>query len=165
MVSYQELEEWIYGKKSIDVGLLKQNSRLARGYSEDDIQIKWFWEILEEMPQVARRKFICFCFAQYTIPPNEEFERRALRFQIKPVMEGEGKHQREVRGNQDLRLPRADTCFFNFELPKYSSKEVMKKKMLSAMSLDNMSLNAEEENVQMDNQLSPRSGGSNDDDY
>jgi len=41
----------------------------------------------------------------------------------------------------------------------------MKKKILLAMSMDNMSLNAEEENVQMDNQLSPRSGGSNDDDY
>jgi len=27
----------------------------------------------------------------------------------------------------DQRLPKADTCFFNFELPRYSSKEVMKR--------------------------------------
>ena len=43
----------------------------------------------------------------------------------------------------DKRLPEADTCFFNFGLPKYSSKEIMKKQILSAITLDNVSLNAE----------------------
>jgi len=145
MVGYQELEEWIYGKKLIDVGLLKQNSRLAAGYSEDDPVIKWFWEVVTEFPEAERRKLICFCFAQYTIPRNEEFERRGLRFQIKPTMEGPGSNRRESKADQDLRLPRADTCFFNFELPRYSSKEVMKKKILKALHMDNMSLNAEAE--------------------
>jgi other hect domain ubiquitin protein ligase E3 len=40
-------------------------------------------------------------------------------------------------------LPKADTCFFNFELPNYSSKEAMKKRILFAISFDNVSLNAE----------------------
>jgi other hect domain ubiquitin protein ligase E3 len=28
--------------------------------------------------------------------------------------------------NQDLALPKADTCFFNIELPDYSTKAIMK---------------------------------------
>ena len=39
------------------------------------------------MTQDERRKFIRFCFAQSTIPPNdEEFERRQIRFLIKPAL-------------------------------------------------------------------------------
>jgi len=169
MVGYQELEEWIYGKKLIDVGLLKQNARLAPGYSEDDSVVKWFWEVLTEFSQADRRKLICFCFAQYTIPRNEEFERRGLRFQIKPAMEGGGRKQRESRANPDMRLPRADTCFFNFELPRYSSKEIMKNKILKAMNMDNMTLNADAEPdapIDAARPPSPGSGGSRfDDDY
>jgi hypothetical protein len=41
---------------------------------------------------------------------------------IRPVA-GKGSGE----NNLDKRLPEADTCFFNFGLPKYSSKEVMKK--------------------------------------
>jgi hypothetical protein len=45
------LEEWIYGKKSIDVELLRRHTEYARGYNENQSQeIKWFWEILREMP-------------------------------------------------------------------------------------------------------------------
>ena len=61
---------------------------------------------------------------------------------IRPVA-GKGSGE----NNLDKRLPEADTCFFNFGLPKYSSKEVMKKQILSAITLDNVSLNAEQENV------------------
>ena len=38
-------------------------------------------------------------------------------------------------------FPKADTCFFILELPEYSSKEVMKSKILQAVNLDNVSIN------------------------
>jgi len=41
---------------------------------------------------------------------------------IRPVA-GKGSGENSL----DKRLPEADTCFFNFGLPKYSSKEVVKK--------------------------------------
>jgi len=47
------------------------------------------------------------------------------------------------------RLPKASTCFFNFGLPKYLSKEVMRAKILFAITFDNVSLNAEQRNMQM----------------
>ena len=167
MVSYQELEEWIYGKKSIDVELLRRHTEYAKGYSpKESDQIEWFWEILKEMTQEERRKFIRFCFAQSTIPPNdEEFERRQIRFLIKPALAaGAGKEAGAGSATaMDQRLPKADTCFFNFELPKYSSKEAMKRQILFAISFDNVSLNAEQEDMQSAGGLSQRSQGDGDD--
>ncbi len=40
-------------------------------------------------------------------------------------------------------FPKADTCFFSIELPEYTSKEIMKKKILQAITLDNVSINAD----------------------
>ena len=47
-------------------------------------------------------------------------------------------------------LPKADTCFFNLELPNYETKEMLKEKLLYAIHTDCVSMNAEAE---MANQL------------
>lgn len=44
----------------------------------------------------------------------------------------------------DKQLPRADTCFFNIELPDYSSVEIMRNKIMLAIYTDCDSMNAEE---------------------
>jgi HECT-domain (ubiquitin-transferase) len=36
-------------------------------------------------------------------------------------------------GNMDGYLPRAHTCFFSLELPKYSSKDILRSKLLTAI--------------------------------
>jgi other hect domain ubiquitin protein ligase E3 len=46
--------------------------------------------------------------------------------------------------NQDQALPKADTCFFNIELPDYSTRAIMREKILLAVNLDNVSINADE---------------------
>jgi other hect domain ubiquitin protein ligase E3 len=49
-------------------------------------------------------------------------------------------------GNQDKILPRADTCFFNLELPNYSTYEVLKERIILAITIDCDSMNAEDPN-------------------
>mmetsp|Transcript_28539 Transcript_28539/g.43132 ORF Transcript_28539/g.43132 Transcript_28539/m.43132 type:complete len:95 (-) Transcript_28539:374-658(-) len=63
MVGHKELEEWIYGKKTIDIELLRRHTKFSKGYHEADKEIRWFWDILHELTQEDRRKFIRFCFA------------------------------------------------------------------------------------------------------
>jgi hypothetical protein len=46
-------------------------------------------------------------------------------------------------GNVDGALPKADTCFFNLELPDYSTKEIMRQRILLAIHTDCDSMNAE----------------------
>ena len=62
MVGHLELEEWVYGKKTIDIELLKRHTD-SKAFPENSDAITWFWEILEEMSQEERRKFIRFCYA------------------------------------------------------------------------------------------------------
>lgn len=42
-----------------------------------------------------------------------------------------------------MRLIKASTCFFNMQLPRYSSYEILKDKILKAIVMDNVTLNAE----------------------
>ena len=60
-------------------------------------------------------------------------------------------------------FPKADTCFFSLELPEYSSKDAMKNKILTAINLDNVSINADKANP--DSNINERSSGMYNDDY
>lgn len=62
-------------------------------------------------------------------------------------------------GNQDQLFPKADTCFFNLELPEYSSIETMREKILLAINIDSDSMNAEEAFNELENER-----GNHDDD-
>ena len=57
----------------------------------------------------------------------------------------------------DKALPKADTCFFNLELPKYSTLEIMRERILLAINFDCDSMNAEELII-----LDPNGQGHND---
>ena len=85
------------------------------------------------VPQEQRRKFIKFVWGQERLPATDsEYVRRGVRLLIKPVLAapiGPG-------ASIDQLLPRADTCFFNLELPAYSSEEVMYQRMMTVLSID-----------------------------
>lgn len=55
--------------------------------------------------------------------------------------------------NNDQSLPKADTCFFNIELPNYSTKQIMKSKLLLAINMDCVSINADDNFNPDDNPL------------
>lgn len=50
-------------------------------------------------------------------------------------------------GNPDLVFPKADTCFFNLELPNYSSQAILKQKLLTAILTDSDSMDADTREV------------------
>jgi len=70
------------------------------------------------------------------LPENDDaFARNFIRFMIKPAI--------YAANDPDRCLPRADTCFFNLELPNYSSYEILKEKLLIAISYDIDTINAD----------------------
>jgi len=58
---------------------------------------------------------------------------------IKPSMSQHG----------DKALPKADTCFFNLELPDYSTAAIMRERMLLAIHTDCDSMNAEQNHMNL----------------
>ncbi|CAD8163525.1 unnamed protein product [Paramecium octaurelia] len=135
-VSAEDLELWVCGRPIVDVDLLKRHTRYSGDLNENSDRIKFFWEALYELSEQEKLRFIKFCWGQERLPANdEEFDRNQIRFMIKPST---------VNTKQPNKaLPKADTCFFNLELPNYSSKDILKKQLLTAINLDCDSMNAD----------------------
>ena len=139
LMTHIELERYVSGGNDIDIDidLLKQFTKYLMDLNENSNRIKWLWEILREFNQSDKRKFIKFCWAQEKLPSTkDEYERLQVIFSIKPTID---KNKKDI-------FPKADTCFFTLELPEYSSKEIMKNKILTAINLDNVSINADKAN-------------------
>jgi len=62
-------------------------------------------------------------------------------------------------------FPKADTCFFTLELPEFTSKEVMKKMILTAINLDNVSINADKVSFANNDNNNNNDRGSYEDEY
>ena len=127
--------------------MLKRHTRYSGGVRESDEYIQWFWQVLGEFTHEDRRRFVKFAWGQSRLPTTDaDWRSRGLRFLIKPVMErgghggggGEGGAAAAAearRKSQDGRLLHADTCFFNVELPRYSSLEVMRRQLTLCISI------------------------------
>ena len=107
----------VCGKSTIDVELLRRHTQYSDGLNDSSPHVEMLWAILQEFDQATRRKFIRFAWAQERLPADDAaFVRSHTRLLIKP----------SPYPKPDLALPRADTCFFNLELPAYSSKTIMR---------------------------------------
>jgi len=134
-VSSKDVEIWVCGKSKVDIDLLKRHTSYSGGLNDEAPRIKYLWEVLKELSDNEKLRFVKFCWGQERLPANdEEFDRTQTRFMIKPAQ----------YANSERALPKADTCFFNLELPNYPSKEVLKDKILTAINFDCDSMNAEE---------------------
>jgi len=119
----------------VDIELLKKHTRYSGGLNDESPRVKFLWEVLRELTDTEKLRFIKFCWGQERLPANdEEFDRTQTRFMVKPA----------TYANSERALPKADTCFFNLELPNYPSKAVLKEKVLTAINFDCDSMNAEE---------------------
>ncbi|ETO31864.1 HECT domain and RCC1-like domain-containing protein, partial [Reticulomyxa filosa] len=148
LFTWEELERLICGVPQINVDLLRRHTVYDKAIEPNSDYIQWFWEILNELSPENKRKFIRFTWAQERLPnDDEEFARLRLRFLIKPVV--------RTTSNIDRLLPKAHTCFFHLELPQYSTKEIMKERLLLAIT-ESLSMNADEPGRDDLNQAAPQ---------
>jgi other hect domain ubiquitin protein ligase E3 len=120
----------------VDVDLLQRHTKY-HGLTEDAPRIKFLWETLKELSETEKLRFVKFCWGQERLPANdEEFERNQVRFMIKAATYS--------TNDPDKALPKADTCFFNLELPAYSTKDALKNRLLLAINTDSDSINADQ---------------------
>ena len=60
----EELKLIICGRPKVDVELLKKHTKYSGGLNEDSRRIKFFWDIMRELPEIDRFKIIRFCWGQ-----------------------------------------------------------------------------------------------------
>ena len=95
------------------VSALVKRGAEVRGHHE---AVQYLWEVLGEFSPEEKALFCRFAWGRSRMP-----ERCAgVKFIVELV---------PLRGQ----LPVAHTCFFQLDLPRYTSKEVLKEKLLSAI--------------------------------
>lgn len=92
--------------------------------SETDPHIQSFWRVLRSFDASQRSAFLRFVWARSRLPATQDFHQK---FKIQAAV-GEGQ-----KDDADKSLPKAHTCFFSLNLPKYSNDEVTKKQLLYAV--------------------------------
>ncbi|EAS00266.2 HECT domain ubiquitin transferase (macronuclear) [Tetrahymena thermophila SB210] len=119
-----ELELMISGLPDIDIQDLKENTEY-QNYTQNSKVIEWFWQIMEEFDNSARASFLQFVTGTSKVPVEGFKGLRGIsglqKFQIHKAYDPK-------------KLPIAHTCFNQLDIPEYPSKEILKKKLLLAIS-------------------------------
>jgi len=119
-----ELRDLVCGNVDVDVDLLRAVVEYE-GYVENDKAIQFFWETLRELSNEERKLFLQFVWARNRLPLKKSDFEAPFKIQRDAANTGE---------RADQALPSASTCFFSLALPEYSSKEILKEKLLFAIN-------------------------------
>uniref|UniRef100_A0A7S2WL07 HECT domain-containing protein n=1 Tax=Rhizochromulina marina TaxID=1034831 RepID=A0A7S2WL07_9STRA len=123
MFSPEELEQLVCGSGDVDVDLLQQCTEYEE-VSPDAPHIRFFWEVLREMRGEEREAFLRFVWARSRMPSA------ATDFPMNFKLQAP---QGPAETSPDQWLPHAQTCFFSLSLPAYTTKEILREKLLFAI--------------------------------
>jgi hypothetical protein len=76
------------------------------------------------MSQEDRVMFLRFCWGRSRLPAAGRWGNER-KFKLSKLSK---------QGTNDATLPLAHSCFFNLELPDYSTQDIMRKRLLTAMN-------------------------------
>eukprot|EP01088_Endostelium_zonatum_P010990 TRINITY_DN2472_c0_g1_i1.p1 TRINITY_DN2472_c0_g1~~TRINITY_DN2472_c0_g1_i1.p1 ORF type:complete len:535 (+),score=89.86 TRINITY_DN2472_c0_g1_i1:162-1766(+) len=117
-----ELEQALCGAKELDIEDWKKHSFGTAIRPKSKQREKWFWEIMEEFDNQKRVQVLQFVTGSAQVPVT--FANMMPPFTVS-----------SARGLTDGYLPYGHTCFNKIDLPKYSSKENMRKGIEKALEL------------------------------
>ncbi|KAL5247971.1 hypothetical protein ACHWQZ_G017216 [Mnemiopsis leidyi] len=124
----EDLRLMLNGSGEISVELLKQITQFNNeaGPNEPQEKItkfkKWFWSLVERMSVAEKQELVYFWTSSPALPATEEGFQPVPSITIRPV--------------SDHQLPTANTCISRLYIPLYSSKSVLKTKLLIAIKTE-----------------------------
>lgn len=115
LLTWEELQLLVCGSRVVDVDRLQNNTEYDDDLSAADPHIVMFWNVLREFDEAEKKAFLKFVWARPSLPPEGIEFTQKMR-----ILNSVG----DDSVSQDLMLPKAHTCFFSINLPKYSTKQV-----------------------------------------
>eukprot|EP00927_Polykrikos_kofoidii_P002886 TRINITY_DN11153_c2_g1_i1.p1 TRINITY_DN11153_c2_g1~~TRINITY_DN11153_c2_g1_i1.p1 ORF type:complete len:2849 (+),score=400.83 TRINITY_DN11153_c2_g1_i1:249-8549(+) len=109
--SFRDLEFRVCGDPRVDIALMKARV-IYESCSPEETRVQWLWAALESFSQQDRQCFIRFCWGRSRLPPEGS-----------PIW-GDGFRVCGASDLPDDGLPRAHTCFFQIDLPRYSTRQI-----------------------------------------
>jgi len=149
--TWYELEKNICGNPGFDVQVLKKHTLYKNGLKMNHRLVIWLWEILDTFQIKEKQRFLRFVWGRTRLPLTEEGWRNqhfvvCLRHssdsQNMNNTNGENENDSLVgigavakrQQRENASLPEAHTCFWQLDLPSYSNREVMKERLLFAIT-------------------------------
>ena len=160
----------VCGREIINLTLLRRHTVFGDKVNANVKHVEYFWNVLHTFTQEELKRFVQFTYAQRRLPSTDEEWRTSRTAQLriklyrfpeqpKPDPRRERRRLSSRSGQQqaikkpmskkqfqqkmDEQLPTAQTCFFDLYLPSYSSEEIMRARLLTAISLESFD-NSEE---------------------
>ena len=115
----EELEQLICGCPDMDFLALEDNAVYEDGYERDDATVRHFWTIAHELNLEEKKALLFFVTGSDRVPIKGL---GTLPFVI------------SKNGTEDHRLPTAHTCYNHLLLPDYSSEDVLRERLMTAIA-------------------------------
>jgi len=125
--TWQQLEVAISGNPDIDIDLLKDKTDYRGNLSSNDRHVRMFWNVLGAFSTENKQKFLQFVWGRNRLPVN------AVGFG-KEMFKLSDHLPAILSRRADYYLPVSHTCFFALELPRYSTEDVMRERLLYAIN-------------------------------
>ena len=119
LFTWRELEVMVCGDPHVDVALWRSKTTY-QGWSGDNPVVQRFWRVVASMSSQDRQQLLRFTWGRSRLP-------RANAWPADTPFKLTCKHS-----GGDNALPIAHTCFFQLELPQYTTDEVLKRRLLAA---------------------------------
>ncbi|KAA0167397.1 hypothetical protein FNF31_00838 [Cafeteria roenbergensis] len=130
MLGGRDLRTFVCGSDVVDVAVLKAHTVYQPPYDASHKTVKFFWEVMDELSNRERQQVIRYAWGRSRLPTGEDAWRTShgssLAFRFLPFA---GRS-----GSPDDSLIEAHTCFFQLNCPAYTSKEIMRKKLLLSVT-------------------------------
>jgi E3 ubiquitin-protein ligase HUWE1 len=123
--SDSELELLISGLPTIDIDDLAANTEY-HGYRPDEPVIQWLWAALREMSDQDKARFLMFVTGTSKVPLEGFKALQGMRGPQKFIVQ-------RALGKGDNTLPVSHTCFVQLDLPPYSSADVLRQRIGTAV--------------------------------
>ncbi|KDO29266.1 hypothetical protein SPRG_19926 [Saprolegnia parasitica CBS 223.65] len=124
LLSWHDLATLTCGKATVDVELLKRRTTYGDGCSGSDAHIGFFWDVLREFTDAQKSSFLRFVWGRSRLPTHAADFTQDFKISGMP----------KAVGKADTYLPLAHTCFFSIDMPAYTTKAVMREKLLYAIT-------------------------------
>eukprot|EP00164_Ancoracysta_twista_P006440 GFYU01008966.1.p1 GENE.GFYU01008966.1~~GFYU01008966.1.p1 ORF type:complete len:208 (+),score=43.31 GFYU01008966.1:3-626(+) len=123
--AWYEIEKMVCGDPNIPVDALKRICTFNSPYSITHPLIVNLWQVLEEFTPAQRRQFLHFTSGSSRLSTSSDSSSRIVISKM---------HVTGGDSQADRYLPHASTCFYQLDIPLYSCKEVLDRKLRYAIS-------------------------------
>jgi hypothetical protein len=121
----RELENLFCGPATVDVGMLRKATQYGLGAAADAAHISYFWNVMESLEQEDLIRFLGFVAGRSRMPSSIDG--------FRPPLTIEGPAGGKAAEKPDDYFPRGQTCFVKLVLPAYSSEEILRNKLVTAI--------------------------------